>query len=141
MLEKISRKVLEDLVGKEKLDILDVLCEHIKDTYDIEGSFKELKYVNKLWPAKYEYKFAKGGKTFCGFYFMENRMGLSIIFGKDERTKVESIKDELSKEAYKIYDDEDIYHDGKWVMFELEDLSFVEDIKKLLPIKRKPKKV
>ena len=140
MLDEISRKKLEVLVGNEKLEIFDVLCEHIKDTYDVEYSFQELKYVNKLWPAKYEFKFVKGKKKMTAFYFAENRLGLSIIFGKDERIKVESMKDELSKEAYKIYDDEEIYHDGKWVMFELEDLSLEEDIKKLLPIKRKPKK-
>jgi len=139
MLDEFSRKKLEVLVGNEKLEIFDILYEYIKNTYDVECSFQELKYVNKLWPAKYEVKFAKGGKKMTAFYFAENRLGLSIIFGKDERIKVENMKDELSNKAYKIYDDEEIYHDGKWVMFELEDLSLIEDIKKLLPIKRKPK--
>jgi len=141
MLDQNAKKELESLIGIEKLSIFNTLYNHIKDTYEVESKFKELKYVNKQWPANYEIKFTKGSKTFCGFYFGENRLGLLIIFGKEERTKVESLKNELSTKAYKIYDKEDIYHDGKWVMFELEDLSLVNDIQKLLTIKRKPNKL
>jgi len=141
MLEKGERKQLEELIGNEKLAIFDALSEYIINTYDIDYKFKELKYVSKQWPAKYEFKFSKGRKTFCGFYFAEDKLGLTIIFGKDERKKVEEIRSELSSQALEIYDGEEPYHDGKWVLFELEDLSLVEDIKKLLLLKRKPKKL
>lgn len=39
-----------------------------------------------------------------------------------------------------LYKNTTTYHDGKWVMIELKDLSLLEDIKKLLLIKRKPNK-
>ena len=61
-----------------------------------------------------------------------------IIFGKDERAKVEQIRDELSSDVLEIYDNAKTFHDGKWVMFNITDYSLLEDLKKLLFIKRKP---
>ncbi len=61
-----------------------------------------------------------------------------IIFGKNERTKVKENRDSLSPRVLAIYDNAKTYHDGKWAMFDLIDRSLVEDLKKLLLIKRKP---
>lgn len=63
-----------------------------------------------------------------------------IIFGKAERTKVEEIKYELSSYVLETYDNAKIFHDGKWVMFNITNNSIIEDLKKLLFIKRKPNK-
>ena len=62
----------------------------------------------------------------------------SIIFGKDERAKVEEIRKEISPDVLETYDNAQTFHDGKWVMFEITDDSLLEDLKKLLLIKRKP---
>ena len=69
---------------------------------------------------------------------MENMLGFMIIFGKDERAKVEEIRKELSSDVLETYDNAQTFHDGKWVMFEITDDSLLEDLKKLLLIKRKP---
>ena len=92
----------------------------------------------KKW--RYEYKLRKGGKTLCAFYFKDNTLGFMIIFGKDERSKVEEIKNELSSDVLETYDNAQTYYDGKWVMFNITDYSILEDLKKLLFIKRKPNK-
>jgi hypothetical protein len=59
--------------------------------------------------------------------------------GKNERDAFEAQKSVFSGAVRKIYDDTDTYHDGKWLMFHLEDGSLFEDIKRLL-FKRKPNK-
>ena len=61
-----------------------------------------------------------------------------IIFGKDERIKVEEIRDELSSNVLETYDNAETFHDGKWVMFNLTNNSIIDDLKKLLFIKRNP---
>ncbi len=61
-----------------------------------------------------------------------------IIFGKDERTKVEEIRNELSSDVLETYDNAETFHDGKWVMFNITNNLIIEDLKKLLFIKRKP---
>lgn len=101
--------------------------------YDMEQTWDN---GGKKWV--YEYKFKKGGKTLCAFYFKENVLGFMIIFRKDERTKVEEIRKELSPDVLENYDNAQTFHDGKWVMFEITDDSLLEDLKKLLLIKRKP---
>ena len=61
-----------------------------------------------------------------------------IIFGKEERTKIEDIRSTLSEPVCRRFDEAKIYHDGKWVMFEPIDTFEFDDYMKLLAIKRKP---
>lgn len=63
-----------------------------------------------------------------------------IIFGKEERKKFEAARESFSKEIQEVYDNATTYHDGKWMMFDLNDSSFFDDFVKLLAIKRKPNK-
>ena len=129
----IERKKLEKLVGSMKTGVFYDLVHEISTLYDMEQVWNN---GGKKWV--YEYKFRKGGKTLCAFYFKEDTLGLMIIFGKDERIKVEKIRKNLSPMTLATYDDAEVYRDGKWVMFDIVDFSLVEDLKKLLLIKRKP---
>ena len=132
-MENIKREELEKLVGVNKVNIFYNFVNEIAKLYDMEQIWNN---GGKKW--SYEYKFRKGGKTLCAFYFKENTLGFMIIFGKDDRNKVEKIKNELSSNVLEIYDNAQTYHDGKWVMFNITDNSILEDLKKLLFIKRKP---
>ncbi len=132
-MEKIGREELERLVGINKVNIFYHITDVITSLYETEQIWNN---GGKKWT--YEYKFRKSGKTLCAFYFKENTLGFMIIFGKDERIKVEEIRNELSSDVIKTYDDAQTFHDGKWVMLNITDYSISEDIKKLLFIKRKP---
>ncbi len=132
-MENIGREELERLVGINKVNIFYHITDVITSLYETEQIWNN---GGKKWT--YEYKFRKSGKTLCAFYFKENTLGFMIIFGKDERIKVEEIRNELSSDVIKTYDDAQTFHDGKWVMLNITDYSISEDIKKLLFIKRKP---
>lgn len=88
----------------------------------------------KKWT--YEYKYRRGGKTLCALYARQDCFGFMIIFGKDERKKVENIRNDLSAQTMEFYDTAETYHDGKWVM--LNESVPIDDIRMLLKIKRKP---
>lgn len=60
-----------------------------------------------------------------------------IIFGKDERIKFEKDLYTYADEIQAIYHNSTTYHDGKWMYFEPSN-SLIEDMGKLLGIKRKP---
>ena len=132
-MEKIGREELERLVGINKVNIFYHITDVIISLYETEQIWNN---GGKKWT--YEYKFRKSGKTLCAFYFKENTLGFMIIFAKDERIIVEEIRNELSSDVIKTYDDAQTFHDGKWVMLNITDYSISEDIKKLLFIKRKP---
>ena len=132
-MENIKKEELEKLVEFDKVNIFYDIVDEITKLYDMEQIWND---GGKKW--SYEYKFRKGGKTLCAFYFKDNTLGFMIIFGKDERTKVEEIRNELSSDILETYDNAQTFHDGKWVMFNITDYSMIEDFKKLLFIKKKP---
>lgn len=134
MSEKIpSQSTMTDLLGQPLFEVWKKLCEVIDEKYEME----------RLWNAGgknwiYEYKYRRGGKTLCSLYAKDNRIGFMIIFGKNEREKLEEIRDTLSDDVCRRYDEAKTYRDGKWVMFEPTDTSEFDDYMKLLAVKRKP---
>lgn len=132
-MENRKKEELEKLVGIDKVNIFYDIVDEITKIYDMEQIWNN---GGKKWT--YEYKFRKSGKTLCAFYFKDNTLGFMIIFGKDERAKIKEIRSELSSEVLETYDNSETFHDGKWVMFNITNNSIIEDLKKLLFIKRKP---
>lgn len=129
----IKRTELEKLIGIDRVNIFYDLVNEITLLYDMDQAWNN---GGKKWT--YEYKFRKGKKTLCAFYFKENLLGLMIIFGKEERAKVEEKRNELLSDVLEAYDNTQVFHDGKWVMFPINDHSILADLKTLLLIKRKP---
>jgi hypothetical protein len=134
MLEKIpSQTDMIDLVGQSLFEVWQALCSAIDEKYEMERSWNA---GGKRW--MYEYKYRRGGKTLCCLYAKSHCIGFMVIFGKDERTRVEAIRDTLSSAVCKKYDEAETYHDGKWVMFEPTDKSEFVDYMRLLAVKRRP---
>lgn len=130
-MDKVSEEELENLIGDTKLNAFYTICNYINDNYKARSVWND---GGKKWD--YEYKFIKNSKTLCAFYFKQSCLGFMIIFGKKERDYFEQNKNEYTKEICKIYDSTTTYHDGKWLMIEIENLNLFEDIKKLLKVKR-----
>lgn len=122
---------LHALIGDVRLASWNRICALIDKLYDMEAIWGD---GGKKWDV--EYKFRRGGKTLCGLYARQDCFGFMIIFGKDEREKVEAIRDNLSITTLTAYDSATVYHDGKWVMFD-ENIP-TEGARILLAIKRKP---
>jgi len=60
------------------------------------------------------------------------------VLGKNEREKFDEQRETFSDAVRKIYDETPIYHDGKWLGFEVRDEMLIDDIIRLLHVKRKP---
>jgi hypothetical protein len=87
------------------------------------------------WSLRY-----KKGKSFCTLIPEENRFAIQIVFGAEERAKVETIQYELSSRTQRKYDEATTYHDGKWLLLSVDTDKVVDDMERLLAVKRKPKK-
>lgn len=134
MLEKPpTNEEMAALMGKNLFDLWNELRDLIEKKYEMEYLWNN---GGKAWT--YEYKYRRGGKTLCTLYARENCLGCMLIFGKEERAKVEANRESYSPQVQKIYDEAKTYHDGKWVMFELKDRSLLPELEKLLLLKRKP---
>lgn len=131
-----TQNVLSNLLGKERLEAWNAVCDAIDSVYEMDELWND---GGKKWD--YEYKYRRGGKTLCALYAKEKCFGLLIIFGSDERSKFETSRSQYSDKLQSIYDAATTYHDGKWMMVEMEDDSMIDEIMKLLTtIKRKPNK-
>jgi len=86
------------------------------------------------WSLRY-----KKSKSFCTFIPERNRFALLIVFGADERARVEAIRDRLSSGSLNEYDKAVTYHDGKWVLLTVDNTAVVKDVEMLLAVKRRPK--
>jgi hypothetical protein len=86
------------------------------------------------WSLRY-----KKGKSFCTLIPERDRFAILIVFGAEERTKVETIRGGLSAQIQRAYDDATTYHDGKWLVLTVDADRVVDDVERLLSVKRKSK--
>jgi len=81
----------------------------------------------------------KKSKSFCSLIPERNRLLVLIVLGGKEREETEKILLELSPSVRKTYAEATTYHDGKWLTIVADRDKTLDDIKRLLAIKRKPK--
>jgi len=86
------------------------------------------------WSVRY-----KKSKSFCTMIPERGRCRLLIVFGAEQRAKVETIRNELSARVQKAYDEATTYHDGKWLVLDIDNKTALTDAEMLLAAKRKPK--
>lgn len=111
-LEKVGRETAIFMRGKYRLD-------------EVSDSNNEL-------------KFKQGKKTILTIYIHEDKFTFLIIFGRVEREMFESVKDEFSQYIQDYYDNSKTHHDGKWMFIDVTTIAVLEEIKKLIMIKKKP---
>ena len=81
----------------------------------------------------------KKSKSFCTLIPERNRFLIQIVLGGKERDEVETILNELSPYIRRLYEQATTYHDGKWLAIPVDRDDLLEDIQRLLAIKRKPR--
>ncbi len=86
------------------------------------------------WSLRY-----KRSKPLCTLIPETDRFALLIVFGAQERSKVEGIRGNLSGEILRQYDAAITYHDGKWVLLTIDSDEAVRDAACLWTTKRKPR--
>lgn len=128
-----SDEILEELLGKNLYDVWKSLASAIDARWEMEHIWSS---GGRNW--SYEYKWRRGSRTLCSLFAGKGCLGFMIVFGKDERLKVDEIRGTLSESVCRQYDEAETYHDGKWVMFRPADESEFGDYIRLLSLKRKP---
>lgn len=88
----MDHQKIKELIGQPLYEVWCDLCSAIDAAYNAEHLRSG---GGRAWD--HEYKFRKGGKTLCALYAREKRMGFLIIFGKEERARFESIRNDFSE--------------------------------------------
>lgn len=113
------------------------LTGHIRYNYVMDEIWAEGKSTHKNFNNLY---FKRGGKTLAIFAIREGHFIACVVLGKDERTKFDEQRELFGETVCKEYDNAENLHDGKWLGFQIYDVDtkLIEDIIRLLDIKRKP---
>ena len=122
-------------IGEQAKEAWLEIRQFLEDRYDLvpETIFYGTRYG---WTIRYR----KGGKTLCSLFPEKGGFTILIVLGKKESKKALSIRDELSSKICVLLGDTEQLHDGRWLWIRLLRTSDTDDVKKLLGIKRKPKK-
>lgn len=83
-------------------------------------------------------KFMQGRRSIVTIYIREDRFTFLIVFGKKESECFEVRKGEFSKWIRDHYDNAKTCRDGRRVYIDVNTLEQLEEIKKLILIKKKP---
>ena len=138
MTNKTRKPTAEEMVsfiGEQAKEAWLEIKQFIKDRYDLvpETIFYGTKYG---WTIRYR----KGDKTICSLFPEKGGFTVLIVLGKKESEKALLIRNELSTKIHKLLGNTEQLHDGRWLWIRLLTTSDTDDVKKLLQIKRKPKK-
>ncbi|SCZ04527.1 DUF3788 domain-containing protein [Alkaliphilus peptidifermentans] len=136
MMENMPTEVeLSDLLGENRLEVWRDIVDFVEKNYNYETVWNKYKKTGK-----YELKFRRSGKTLCSLYPQTDSIEVLIVFGKKEREKFEASRNDFSEGINSLYDNTHQYHDGKWMYINLKDEELVDDIKRLIIIKKEPNK-
>ena len=61
-----------------------------------------------------------------------------MVFGSDEREKIEVELSKLTPEVKAAYEAASTFHDGKWVSLVVDSSAIMADVEFLLKLKKKP---
>lgn len=78
----------------------------------------------------------KKSKAFCSLIPERGQFKALLVFGAEERQKVEPILPELVSHVGEDYTTATTYHDGKWMATVVDNAKVVADVKRLLALKR-----
>lgn len=129
-----TASAVADWVGNDAYKYWEQITQLIEQNYP--GVFTpEWLYGGKKhgWSLRY-----KKSRSFCTLIPEKNRLALLIVFGAEDREKVESIRNSLAKTTQKEYDQATTYHDGKWLLLAVDTDRVVKDVMLLLAVKRRP---
>lgn len=127
-------KILKNL-GNQTKAAWDDLREFLKENYHFlpETVFYGSNYG---WSVRYR----RSGKTLCCLFPEKGAFSVLIVLGRKEIEKTMLELDEFSNSTKETILNTKQLHDGRWLWFRVTKIDEIEDIKKLINIKRKPKR-
>ena len=108
------------------------LTAYLAEAYAIEPTLVPPSR-NYGWDVKYR----KGGKTLVSLTPDEGGFTALVVLGEKEAEAAREL--ELGKRVQGVFDDARQLRDGRWLFVQVESERDVEDIEKLLAVKRRPR--
>jgi len=108
------------------------LTSYVEDAYGVEPTWGR--------PSKrygWDVKYRKGGRTLVSLTPDEGRLTALVVLGRVEAETAAEL--ELGAHVRAVFDGAEPLHDGRWLFVPVESERDVEDVERLLAVKRKPR--
>jgi hypothetical protein len=129
-----TEQEITDFIGEPAKGAWVKLRAFLRERYDI---VPEMIFDRKQgWDVRYR----KSGKTLVTLTPEKGAVRILMVLGREESDKALLLKDELSLKMFDLIKNTKQLHDGRWLWIRLFQTKDAEDLERLLPIKRKPKK-
>jgi hypothetical protein len=125
---------VKTLLG-ESSTAFEKLIGYIRYHYEMDENWAEGKPTHKHFNNLF---IKKSGKALISLHLRDGFFLASITLGGKEREKFEQQRETFGEVVCAEYDRAETLHDGKWLGFEIRDDSLIDDITRLLHVKRKP---
>lgn len=122
-------------IGPRNAERWAALTEFIDTTYP--GVFQpEWLFAGKKhgWALRF-----KKSKSFCSLVPERGRLGILIVFGRAEQEQMASVLPALASHVRDDYVASRTYADGRWLFTAVDSAKALEDVKRLLVLKRRPR--
>lgn len=116
----------------------DELQAYLEEAYRITSKMSYSKCsAQPGWNVKYQ----KGGKSLCTLYPMEDFFIVLVVIGTKEEAETNAAMalGEFSPYLQDLYGRTAFSCGGRWLMIRVEDRAVLEDVKKLIAIRVRPK--
>lgn len=107
----------------------------LRDTYQVDSE--------PVFGPSYgwSYRYRKGGRPLCEVYPEHDSFTVQVVLGKKEAEQALAQADLLGPNVRSRLENTPAYHDGRWLFIQVQDPRDIEDIQRLVLIKRPaPKK-
>jgi hypothetical protein len=114
-----------------KAPLWQALLDFIETSFAIPGvfNFGGKNYGWNLW-------YKKGGKALTTLYPQKDHFIAQVVLGKEQVEKALAL--ELGEKVRRILQDTPQFHDGRWLFIPVSNEVDLQDVEKLLVLKRKP---
>lgn len=133
--EPSERDIFSFISNPDAIAAWKQLTEYLETHYDL--LIETIYYGDQYgWVVRYR----KSGRTIVSLFPEKNSFSVLIVYGKKEIDKFSVQEPEFLPKILDVFQKTKKLHDGKWLWIRVMDSTLFEDLKKLIAIKRKPKK-
>lgn len=121
-----------DTIGQPISDCWNALNKSLAETYQIEA-------VTKFGGAKYGWvlSYRKGGRPLCDMFPEAGAFTALVVLGGKEAAQALAALPTFGPNVRACLENTPAFHDGRWLWIRVQDPRDVEDIQRLVQLKRK----
>ena len=134
-LEPSNGDIITFIANTEAITTWKQLEEYLETHYDL--LIETIYYGDTYgWLVRYR----KGKRTIVSLFPEKNSFSVLIVYGTKEIDTFAAQESQVLPAVVDLVHNTKKLHDGKWLWIRVTDSTYLEDLKKLIAIKRKPNK-